>query len=73
MGKLFFGTEDAGEAINRLEAFLASINSPVKLWEAGLDDFKKDEIVKQMNLNKVMGMHYDHSESDRAELVELMI
>ncbi len=73
MGQLIFGTDDADEAINRLEAFFASINSPVKLWEAGVDASKKDEIVKQMNLNKVTGMHYDLSEADRAEIVDLML
>jgi len=73
MGQLVFGTDDTDEAINKLEEFFTSINSPVRLWEAGVDASKKDEIVKQMNLNKVTGMHYDLSESDRAKLVELMM
>lgn len=73
MGQLVFGTDDADEAINKLEEFFTSINSPVRLWEAGVDNSKKEEITQQMNLNKVTGMHYDLNEADRADLVAMMM
>ena len=73
MGQLVFGTDDVDEAINKLEEFFTSVNSPVRLWEAGVDKSKKEEITNQMNLNKVTGMHYDLNEADRADIVGMMM
>lgn len=73
MGQLVFGTDNIDEAIRKLEDFFTSVNSPVRLWEAGVDKSKKEEITHQMNVNKVTGMHYELNEADRAELVDRMM
>ncbi len=73
MGKLLFGTEYTDEAIQKLESFFTSLHSPVRLSEAGIESSKKDEIINQMNQNKVTGMHHALSEADRAALVKLMM
>ncbi len=71
MGKELFGATTVDESIAQLEAFFASIQSPVKLSDIGLAD-KTSAILAQLNRNKVSGMHHALTEEDHKVLVELM-
>ncbi|MBE0649640.1 MAG: iron-containing alcohol dehydrogenase [Bacteroidales bacterium] len=73
MGKLIFGTEDPDEAIKMLEEFFTSISSPVRLSEAGVESEKREEVINQMNVNNVSGMHHTLSMADRTMLIDLML
>ena len=68
-----FGTDDIDKGIGLLEEFFTSINSPVRLSEAGIDASKKDEILAQMNKNQDSGMHHALDDSDRTFLLEKML
>ncbi len=73
LGEGLFGTTDLEETIQKLEAFFSSLGSPIRITETGIDTFKKEEILKQMNKNKVSGMHHALNDEDRARLVEMMM
>jgi len=73
LGEGLFGTTDLEEIIQKLEAFFSSLGSPIRITETGVDASKKEEILKQMNKNKVSGMHHALNDDDRARLVEMMM
>ncbi len=73
LGEGLFGTTDLEATIQKLEAFFSSLGSPIRLTEAGIDASKKEEILKQMNKNKVSGMQHVLNDEDRARLVEMMM
>ncbi len=73
LGKELFGTTDLEETIQKLEAFFSSLGSPIRTIETGIDPSKKQEILNQMNKNKVSGMHHALDDDDRARLLDLMM
>jgi alcohol dehydrogenase YqhD (iron-dependent ADH family) len=73
LGQRLFGTTDLEETIQKLEAFFSSLGSPIRVTETGIDISKKEEILKQMNKNKVSGMHHALNDEDRTRLVEMMM
>ena len=73
LGKELFGTPDLEETIQKLEAFFSSLGSPIRTIETGIDTSKKQEILNQMNKNKVTGMHHALDDNDRARLVDWMM
>jgi len=73
LGESLFGTTDLEKSIQKLEAFFTSLDSPIRITEAGIDISKKEEILNQMNKNKVSGMHHALDDNDRARLVDWMM
>ncbi|GMT44188.1 MAG: putative NADH-dependent butanol dehydrogenase 1 [bacterium] len=73
LGQGLFGITDLEETIQKLETFFSSLGSPIRITETGVDASKKEEILKQMNKNKVSGMHHALNDDDRARLVEMMM
>jgi len=73
LGEGLFGTTDLEETIQKLETFFSALGSPIRITETGTDTSKKEEILKQMNKNKVSGMHHALNDEDRARLVEMMM
>jgi len=73
LGKGLFGTSDLEKTIEKLEAFFSSLGSPIRTIETGIEASKKQEILNQMNKNKVSGMHHALDDDDRAKLVDWMM
>ncbi len=73
LGKGLFGTIDLEETIEKLEAFFSSLGSPIRTIETGIGTSKKEEILNQMNKNKVSGMYHALDDDDRAKLVDWMM
>lgn len=73
LGKGLFGTSDLEKTIEKLEAFFSSLGSPIRTIETGIGASKKQEILNQMNKNKVSGMHHALDDDDRAKLVDWMM
>ena len=73
LGEGLFGVTDLEETIQKLETFFSSLGSPIRITETGIDTSKKEEILKQMNKNKVSGMHHVLNDEDRARLIEMMM
>jgi len=73
LGEGLFGTTDLEETIKKLEAFFSSLDSPIRITKTGIDTSKKQEILNQMNKNKVSGMHHALDDDDRAKLVDWMM
>ncbi len=72
LGKAVFGTDSAEETIEHFENFFRSIESPVRLSEAGIDESKKDEILSTLIRNKVNGMHHKIENEDIEKIVDFM-
>jgi alcohol dehydrogenase YqhD (iron-dependent ADH family) len=72
LGKNIFGANDPYESITRLEDFFRSLESPVRLQEAGIGIEKKTELLETMKANKVSGSHHKLSDEDILQLVEFM-
>lgn len=68
-----FYTDDLDDGIYKLEYFFKLLKCPVRLSEAGISEDKADEIIRQMEKNKVSGMHYPLNSADYKALVELMV
>ncbi len=73
LGEGLFGTPDLEKTIEKLEAFFTSIDSPLRITEAGIDVSKKEEILSQMNKNQASGMVHSLSDEDRKRLVDWMM
>jgi hypothetical protein len=72
LGQNLFGVNTADECIDQLRAFFAKIGSPVSLKETDVLPDQKQNILNQLNLNKVSGMHHKLSSSDHELIVNLM-
>jgi len=73
LGKNVFGVDTIDDTIAELRKFFQSINSPVKLSEAGIGKDQRRIIINQMHKNGVSGMHHSLSEKDRETIVDLML
>jgi hypothetical protein len=72
LGKNVFGVATVDDTINSLKTFFSSIQSPVKLSEAGIDFEQRQKIIDQMHKNEVSGMHHKLSTEDRERIVDYM-
>jgi alcohol dehydrogenase YqhD (iron-dependent ADH family) len=72
LGQNLFGVNTADECIDQLRAFFSKIGSPVSLKETDVLPDQKQNILHQLNLNKVSGMHHKLSSSDHELIVNLM-
>jgi hypothetical protein len=72
LGKNVFGVDTVDDTINSFKTFFSSIQSPVKLSEAGIDFEQRQKIIDQMHKNEVSGMHHKLSTEDRERIVDYM-
>ena len=73
LGKELFGIDNIDETIIKLEAFFASVNSPVRLSDIGIGKDKKLEILSFLMKNKADGSVYKFQESDYGKIVDFML
>ncbi len=72
LGQMLFQTKSTKETINKIEALFVSLDCPVTLTDAGIDQSKKDEIVNLMNRNKSNGLVHMLDNQARRKIVNLM-
>jgi len=72
LGKELFGVSTTDETIEALKAYFKSLGGPVTCQEAGIDEGRKEEILKLMNRNQAEGINYKFSEEDRELLLAHM-
>jgi len=72
LGKALFGLNSVDETILAIEELFQSLGSPVSCQEAGIEQSKKDEILKLMNKNQAEGLNFKFSEEEREQLLTLM-
>jgi len=65
LGNELFGVNSVEETIESFKDYFSSLGSPVTCQEAGIDESKKEEILKLMNKNRVEGTNYKLSDKDR--------
>ena len=72
LGEAVFGASTADETIESLEKFFQTLNSPVRLNEAGIGSDQKQLITETMIKNKVRGANFKITDEEKARIVELM-
>lgn len=72
LGSELFGVSTADETIDALKAFFRALGSPVKCQEAGIEETRKDEILKLMNRNRAQGMNHRLSDEEREKVLSSM-
>ncbi|MFO8053659.1 MAG: iron-containing alcohol dehydrogenase [Bacteroidales bacterium] len=73
LGDALFGTKTAEDTITQLEMFFTNIECPIRLNDIGISQQEhKNALLKSMNKNKAQGIHHKLSDTDRAEIIELM-
>ena len=72
LGKNLFDVDSPDKTITKFEDYFRSLNSPVRLQEAGIMDDKRSELLETMVANKVSGVHHTFSKEDMEKLVDLM-
>lgn len=78
LGKHVFDLDDthpakaAAEFISRLEDFFKTINTPVRLGEAGIFPGSKKQILANFKQNKVNGLVYKLTEQDHEAILDKM-
>lgn len=72
LGNRLFGVADADETIRRFEDFFTTIESPIRLSQAGIMDDKHDEIVDHLIRVNAGGAHFQFEDEEYPKLVELM-
>ncbi len=72
LGKAVFGVDSPEETILKFEDFFRSIESPVRLQEAGIKEKDRDELETTMIKNKVNGMHHKLEKEDVEKIIDLM-
>jgi len=58
LGELVFGTSDAAKTIEMLENFWTSINSPIRLEQAGIPANDENKILELLIRNHAGGQFY---------------
>jgi len=74
LGQDLFGDASAERTIEGLESFFKEVHCPIRLWDIGISQDQKDEIVSLMIKNKVNGKNPDNllNDVDRKLIVDLM-
>ena len=72
LGKELFGVSTTDETIKALKAYFKSLGGPVTCQEAGIDEGRKEEILKLMNTNQAEGINYKFSMEERELLLAHM-
>ena len=72
LGQELFGVATVDETITALKEFFNSLGSPVTCQEAGIDESRKEEILRLMNKNSAEGMNYKLTDKEREKLLSYM-
>jgi alcohol dehydrogenase YqhD (iron-dependent ADH family) len=72
LGQALWGESDIRATIRNFENFFESIESPVRLQQAGIDVDKRDNIIKGLNANKAGGFAYPMNDDERQRVVDYM-
>jgi alcohol dehydrogenase YqhD (iron-dependent ADH family) len=72
LGQELFDVNTVDETIELLTSFFKTLGSPVNCQEAGIDESKKEEILKLMNRNRAEGTNFTLNDSEREELLDYM-
>ncbi len=72
LGRELFGLSGVDQFILKLEEFFTSINSPVRLQQAGIGIDKKSEIINHWLEMKPMGMIFDIDENGYRNILDWM-
>ena len=72
LGQELFGVSTVDKTIESLSSYFKTLGSPISCQEAGIDESKKEEILKLMNRNRAEGINFSLSETEREELLAYM-
>ncbi len=73
LGSRLFGAGDVDSSIEGLENFFRSLETPVRLAEAGISQGNYDEILELMNHNGCSGSAQKLDDADRADILKYMV
>jgi alcohol dehydrogenase YqhD (iron-dependent ADH family) len=72
LGKNAFNAHDIDSTIKNIETFFRSLESPVRLEEAGIKSADKELILSTMIKNKVNGMHHKLNPESIEKIIDFM-
>ncbi|PLX22477.1 MAG: NADH-dependent alcohol dehydrogenase [Salinivirgaceae bacterium] len=72
LGQALWGESDIRATIRNFENFFESIESPIRLQQAGIDVDKRDNIIKGLNANKASGFAYPMNDKEHQTVVDFM-
>lgn len=72
LGKNIFNDETVNGTINKLEDFFYSIGCPIRLPDAGIEQYQYQRIVDLLTMHDHGGNHHKLSKGDIVEIVKLM-
>ena len=72
LGQELFGVNSVDETIESLTSYFKTLGSPVSCQEAGIEESKKEEILRLMNRNRAEGTNFSFSDAEREELLAYM-
>jgi alcohol dehydrogenase YqhD (iron-dependent ADH family) len=72
LGREVFGTDGYSETIAALENLFNALGAPVRMSQIGLDRDTKEDILKNIQKNRINGYHYKLNHSDLSHILELM-
>lgn len=70
--KELFGVNSVDETIESFTSYFKTLGSPVSCQEAGIDESKKEEILRLMNRNRAEGTNFGFSDTEREKLLAYM-
>lgn len=72
LGQALWGESDIRATIRNFENFFESIESPIRLQQAGIDVDKRESIINGLNANKASGFSYPMNDEERKRAVDYM-
>lgn len=72
LGQALWGDGDIRPTIQNFENFFESMESPIRLQQAGIDVNKRISIIEGLNANKASGFMYPLNEDDHQKVVDIM-
>jgi alcohol dehydrogenase YqhD (iron-dependent ADH family) len=72
LGQELFDVNSVDETIESLTSYFKTLGSPVSCQEAGIEESKKEEILRLMNRNRAEGTNFSFSDAEREELLAYM-
>ncbi len=69
LGLGLFGDASVEKTISSLETFFASLGSPVKCQDIGIESSCKQDILKLLNKNTAQGLHHKLSDTEREKIL----
>ena len=72
LGQALWGDSDFRATIRNFENFFESIESPIRLQQAGIDIDKREKIINGLNENQASGFVYPLNDEERQRVVDYM-